>query len=270
MNDPIAPTPEVSESNYQSQPGPNSLPMAEPMPRWLATLSAHERFPSDEFFASRFVYYPGSGLDGQPVQHFASQRFAHCFMYVDYGLSQQRIDAALDAPPGTYLGGFRGYQRVTRFPLRESDLAPQGWRPHVTAARMRHRLDQIQPFGMVAVLERDADLGESHGPERLAILFLGADGIATYDALFCQPQVDRLPEFVVLQEHGFGGNYDRFGRGGLLDELVERTGRRPPWLYVADDCTRPWAGYARVEAAGTQVGGSGPHVRRLYKRQDVS
>lgn len=258
MSNPTEPMPEMF------------LPTPERLPQWLARLSPHDRFPVDEFLASRIVYYPGSGLDGQPVQHFSSQRFAHCFMYVDYLTSQQRIEAALDAPPGAYSGGFRGYKRMTRFQLEEHDLVPLGWTPHVSPRRMRHTFRTIRPYVMVAVLERDADLDESHGPERLAILFLGADGIATYDALFCQSEIDRRPEFVVLQDNGFGGNYDRFGRGGLLEEIVERSGRRPQWLYVAVEGTRPWAGYECVDAAGEQVGGAGHNRRRLYKLAETS
>lgn len=43
-----------------------------------------------------------------------------------------------------------------------------------------------KPYGFLEVLERDAELGPEHGAARLAIIFLGADGHATYDALFCQ------------------------------------------------------------------------------------
>jgi hypothetical protein len=36
------------------------------------------------------------------------------------------------------------------------------------------------------MLERKPEYDEADGPKRLAVLFLFSDGIATYDALFCQ------------------------------------------------------------------------------------
>jgi hypothetical protein len=36
------------------------------------------------------------------------------------------------------------------------------------------------------MLERKPEYDEAHGPKRLAVLFLFSDGIATYEALFCQ------------------------------------------------------------------------------------
>ena len=68
------------------------------------------------------------------------------------------------------------------------------------------------------ILQRESGLNDAHGPSRLAILFLGADAIATYDALFCQGDGTRSPYVVVLQDHGFGGNYDSFGEGGTLEQ----------------------------------------------------
>jgi hypothetical protein len=70
------------------------------------------------------------------------------------------------------------------------------------------------------VLERDRALDDSHGAHRLAILFLGVNGIAAYKALFCQE--NGTPPFaIVLQDHGTGGNYDRFGHGGSLERIAK-------------------------------------------------
>ena len=64
-------------------------------------------------------------------------------------------------------------------------------------------------------MERKPEYDEAHGPKRLAIIFLFADGIASYDALFCQSRNKCEPFGVLLQDHGFGGNYDKFGMGGI-------------------------------------------------------
>jgi len=57
--------------------------MPEPMPCWLRDFSAGQAFNRDAFFASRVVYYPGSGADGHPVKLFGSTGRAHSFVYVD-------------------------------------------------------------------------------------------------------------------------------------------------------------------------------------------
>lgn len=39
----------------------------EDLPRWLARHRPGDRFVRQQFFSSRMVYYPGSGIDGHPV-----------------------------------------------------------------------------------------------------------------------------------------------------------------------------------------------------------
>ena len=105
---------------------------------------------------------------------------------------------------------------------------------------------------------------EDHGPRRLATLFIGGDGIASYDALYCQRDGTPPPFLAVIQDHGFGGNYNRFGQNGLLELVAERTDVRPNFLLVGES-SGPWTGYADTGAA-PEPGGSGAHPRRLFSR----
>ena len=68
----------------------------------------------------------------------------------------------------------------------------------------------IEPYGFTEVLERNADKDE-WGAERFAITLLFADGIATYFQLFVK-QFVKAPWLFLLQDHGFGCNYYRFGK----------------------------------------------------------
>jgi hypothetical protein len=122
------------------------------------------------------------------------------------------------------------------------------------------------PFGFLEVLERDRDLDDDHGARRLAILFLGADGIAAYEALFCQRQHGQSAPFgVVLQDHGFGGNYERFGGGGLLERIAKDTNALPRFLLVAGN-TNAWEGFERVPDVEGDHGGMHAHRRFLFRR----
>lgn len=237
----------------------------EPVPDWLEQFQPGESFSRQHFFSSRIVYYPGSGTDGHPVKVFGSTHSAHCFVYTDYGLTSATVETQLEHPTNR----FRGYHTLYRLALNQRDLSPSGWVPHIDGEEERqdqYRFAKAPPFAFLEVLERDPELNDDHGAHRLAILLLGADAIATYDALFCQEDSLLPPFAVVLQDHGFGGNYDRFGRGGLLDQVATSCNVFPDWLLVAKN-TEPWHGFFRVPNVEGECGGSHATLRLLYERK---
>jgi len=238
----------------------------EHLPRWLLDWVPERSIEMADFFASRVVFYPGSGTDGQPVKYFGSLHAAHCFVFADYGLTRDQLIRELGE-----MGGhpFAGYGSAGRVEIPEHDLTPNGWTPHIqpqNAPRGPRALGG--PYAFVEVLERRPGLDDAHGPQRLAILFLCADGVAAYDALFCQAE-GRAPFAVVIQDHGFGGNWTRFGRDGSLEALALQTGRSPEFLLVADN-TDAWSKYSAID--GTVVGGGGMHGyrRQLWRQADVT
>ena len=238
----------------------------EAMPDWLQRFQPGDSLPRQQFLASRIVFYPGSGTDGHPVKVFGSTHSAHCFVYADYGLGRAAVEAELEHPTHR----FRGYRTLHRFDLNERDLSPRGWTPHVDRTEVQqdhNRFTTTPPFGFLEVLQREQNLDDDHGAERLAILFLGADGIATYDALFCQEDSVSPPFALVLQDHGFGGNYDCFGGDGLLDRVARRCNVIPQWLLVAKN-TYPWRGFIRVLEVDGDCGGMHGHPRFLFERSN--
>ena len=241
--------------------------MCEQVPAWLENYKSGDAFGREQLFASRVVYYPGSATDGQPVRLFGSTHNAHMFVYVDYGLAQSCLEAELAHPTHR----FRGYHTLARINLAEADLAPHGWVPHVKPSEVApnwRMFATAPPFGFLEVLERDDELDDKHGASRLAILFLGADGFAAYDALFCQQSTAiQQPFAIIVQDHGFGGGYDQFGRGGLLERIARRCKTSPPWILVAEN-TEPWSGYDRVTGLNGDIGGMHSMQRYLYKRRD--
>lgn len=242
------------------------LGQRENLPEWLGRFSPGDPFPRAEFLASRVVYYPGSGTDGHPVKLFGSTRSAHCFVYADYHVTQAELERELAGPHR-----FRGYHTLARLHLRERDLVPNGWTAHVSPGeappnRLRFARVAAAPFGFLEVLERQEPLDDNHGARRLAVLFLGADGIATYDALFCQGRGDLRPYALLLQDHGFGGNYDHFGQDSLLEGIASRCNALPRWLVVAEH-TRAWHGFERVPGVNGKRGGMHNTLRFLYERR---
>jgi hypothetical protein len=124
-------------------------------------------------------------------------------------------------------------------------------------------------FGFLEILERDVDLDEDHGAERMAILFLGADAFAAYDALFCQKHSLAKPHTIFAQDHGFGGGYESFGENGLLKKIAERSGVFPEWLMVADN-THTWMGYVKADEVDGIAGGANQRMRHLFVRSTSS
>jgi len=218
----------------------------EDTPRWLTQL-APGQLPATrdilrEFFRSRIVFYPGSGSDGSAVKLFNESRSAHCFLYVDYGLERGQVEGYLTTE------GFRGYRSLARMDISERDFGAGQWNPHVCPDQVRYWFPHVRPYAFLEILEKEPG-SQIEGAERLAILFLAADGHATYDALFCQDTSGPLPFCVVVQDHGFGGNYSNFGEGGLIEGIAQQQRRLPPYLLVGDNTT-PWGGYVRLASVG--------------------
>lgn len=225
---------------------------SEAMPDWLSKHKIGDIPEVREFLKSRVVFYPGSGSDGQPIQVMGSTRFSHSFIYVDYGRDRQSIVRSLEYRDSW----FKGYALFDRFDVPERELTPFGWTPHLTIDELGeepHRFVSGPPFGFMQILVREKGFDESHGPERLAILFLHADGVATYDALFCQSGA--TPPFtMVIQDHGWGGQFTPFGESGLLKRLAINTDRLPEYLLIAS-ITDAWSGYTKIEGLDPVFGG---------------
>lgn len=242
--------------------------VAEPVPAWLTNYQAGSPFPRKDFFSSRLLYYPGSATDGHPLCVFGKSHAVHCFVYADNGFSKVELERQLTDPTDHHHP--LGYRLVSLVDVAEDELTPHGWTPHATLPQSADaHFTAIRPpegpFAVFAVLEREETRGDDHGPERLAILHVGGDAYATFDALFCQKE-SKPPYAVLLQDHSTGNNWNKEGFGGesLLWQLAkENGGQLPKWLFVATDNTEPWPGY--TAASDACYGGSHVVPRVLFK-----
>jgi hypothetical protein len=194
------------------------------------------------------LYYPACGSDGRPVQYLGG--FIHSFWYVDYLQGADAVDHEFD------INGFLGYHIAGRTPLEKHHLAPHGWTPQVPDRYrddVRYFMEYIAPnavpraFATWYILERDNDRDETHGPERISLVYLGADGVAAYQALFWAR--NSAPEVlaIIRPGHAFGGNYTRFtDENGFLAWVVMHDPDRPKPEYLMHevlrrkDHSKPW------------------------------
>lgn len=234
----------------------------EKCPEWLIKHKKGDKFNRVGFFESRVVFYPGHGSDGHPIRIFGKAHAAHCYVFADYLMTKDEVAKDLESPTE----GFKGYSKLDRIDLSERDLVPNGWQPSARADGVSNSFGSIKSYGFLEIMERKEDFDDSHGPHRLAVLFLGADGVATYDALFCQITSPMPPYAVLLQDHGSGGNHNKFGAGGLLEEIAISSNVFPEMLVAGISNTRVWKDYEQVPSVNFSVGGMHANKRFLFKK----
>jgi hypothetical protein len=256
---------------HQDQGREARMPTREPCPPWLVSLRESARPDAvdlEAFFTSRVVMYPGADSDGQPLRVFAHLHAAHCFLYVDQSYRLTRLMDTLDGRYSGYDSRVRGYHTFARISVDPRVIVPDGFDtalPERSTLRFGYRRDgpnqRLPSFVLLEILERDAGLDDSHGPVRLALLCVAADAYDVFEAAFVRRR--RAPFAVMLQDHGFGGNHDRFGANGRLDRLASRVSR-PRWLLVGSG-TQAWDGYEPITSCGH--GGIHCKERILYLHQ---
>jgi|GEM_PF-1656910 len=153
------------------------------------------------------LYYPSSHFDGAVVKAYAYD-FAS-FVYCDYG--------ATDADGLAQLQTFRGYDVLADRPVRVAELIPNGWSFEMT----RHLLagyGNYPDFGKLsfahwAVYERKPEYTDMHGPTRFSLLYIGGEGVATYQALYWSNRTTAKAVAIVQPGTGFGCNWTDFMDG---------------------------------------------------------
>lgn len=234
----------------------------EAIPSWLKNYEEGMNVTFDTIMDGRVGYYPGSGFDGNLVAVANKAHCVHSFLHVDYLVKKEELINMMDED------AFNGYHSIGRIEWTEQDIMPNGQYP--VTINYKPRLDpmfyvdkSIEPYCFTEILERNADKDDEWGAERFAITFLLADGIATYFQLFVKQYV-KAPWVFLLQNHGFGCNYDSFGKNGFLDAIIRESNIRPEFVICATN-TPIWDGYRRVEDAKETRGGMHQNERALYK-----
>jgi hypothetical protein len=236
----------------------------ESLPKWLADFQPGQELNYQEMLSSRVLYYPGSHYDGQPIETFNRSHHLHVYFYLDYGCNKT------DAYKAIFQEGFLGYDRVE---LREINL----WRM-LSKPKLAINLTQVQEneqknfsspanggFGYFSIFERKIGFDDEHGAKRFALFFLGYDGITSYDYLFGSKTYN-TPHVMLIQDFGFGGNYDKFGNNGLLHKAARMTNSYPKLLLCAQD-TEIWNGYTKLENVEYVKGGVKHMARFLWTQK---
>ena len=179
------------------------------VPMWLTNLSSttimNEPFPLHELLYDS-LYYPSSVFDSDPIRHLAGNILS--FIYVDYGRDHNEFMHALKNP------GFRGYDPVATRSVTEQEITPHGWSPTPPTRSdddpSRYRDWVKEPFCSWSVFQRREDVPISHGPSRFNLLYLCADGVAAFQALYIANHAVPKAVAVIQPGHAFGGNWTNY------------------------------------------------------------
>lgn len=230
----------------------------EETPAWIESYLRGERISFKDIMSSRVGYYPGSGTDGTLIMVGNKSHSVHSFLYVDYLFDRDELNKQLS--------DIRGYHQIGQIDWTEDDWLPNGKYPLdrdlPSPMHAPHTLEQTFCFSVF--FERDSNQDDSWGAEHFVVTFLYADGIDTYYQLFVK-EYTKDPWLFLLQDHGWGGNYDCFGRGGLLDAIINKSGLYPEYVICADN-TKIWRDYMRIKGVLPVYGGMHNNRRDLYER----
>ena len=242
----------------------------EETPLWLKNCRKDTIISLQDFLSSNVVFYPGSGTDGHPLKIFGGSHSAHSFIFADYIIKKEDIWAELsDDRHPKFPKGYHLFS-LNEVPLDHLLPLNRGQRRNIY---YEGRFRQKTPYAIMAVLERNLDRNEDHGPARIAVLYIGDEAFEIFDTLFCQKPKLR-PFAIVIQDHGLGCLWSPFGgSNSLMYRIALQHDVLPKFLFVGMTGGGPtngeWPNY-RLLSDKCEYGGMHNIARRLFGRNDQS
>ncbi len=197
------------------------------------------------------LYYPASDVDGGVIKY-CNTRFRNLnivsFIYCDYATGEREFLREKDS--------FLGYKLWQSRSLQINELIPNGWRPKTPPNTRRREYEEYKsswkPFARWMVYERDHDRSEDHGPKRFSLMFVGGEGVATYQALYWSN--NRFPNALAIIQPGtgFGLNWTDFcNKNGHLAWVVNNNpAGKPKTIFFGgigtDYSYFDWPGYQQT------------------------
>ncbi len=204
----------------------------------------NEEIPISELLDNSF-YYPASGLDGGIVKYYGKE--IQSFIYCDYAIGEEDLVS--------HLNDFLGYQVLAHRSVGPDELVPNGWKMQLPPgfsmqAYYKYRKAFVEPYAHWAVYERKGGFSDSHGPKRFSLIFIGGEGVATYQALYWSNRKTAKALAIIQPGTGFGLNWTDFRdkNGALAWVVLNNPYGKPEIIFyggVGDGYTDfSWEGYA--------------------------
>lgn len=188
------------------------------------------------------IYYPSSHFDGAVVKAYAHDY--QSFVYCDYGVTETELVTELQT--------FRGYDVVAHRSVQKEELIPNNWEPdlpsHLLMNYGKYPNYIKPPFAHWALYERKAEYSEMHGPMRFSLLFVGGEGVATYQALYWSNQTTAKAVAIIRPGTGFGFNWTNFldGEKALGYVITQNPYGQPDFIITDSRHLLHWKKYSRL------------------------
>lgn len=193
------------------------------------------------------LYYPGAGMDYGPLQYFALNHDLAVAIYVDYLATPRQIHKMLRSVCAT-VPDLQGISPRHLGQRRWADFWPEQEHSRMFAKPTR-------AFGLQCDLQ-------IHPGRSTRLIYLATEGHQTYRNLL---GTALQPDLVVLQDHGFGGNWRDFGGESPMYRMAQAAGALPPLLFSAGENTRVWPGYRAIDEPILLAGQMHHYRRTLYQ-----
>ena len=239
----------------------------EDVPEWLKNYKEEDDFSFEDVIAGRLAYYPGFGYDGTMLTVGNKSHVVHSFVHTDYMNTRVNIERQINHVRGYHVIGRKEWNIEEVLPLPEK------------GTNYRHSYDKMigragdwikhwthdTLYLITHIMERDPDRDDEYGAIKFVTTTANIDGFILYLLLFME-KCKRAPWLFLLQDHGFGGNHNRFGKGGWMERLMEVSILWPKFV-ISDNKhgTDIWDGYKQIKGVNPVIGGMHHKVRYLWK-----
>lgn len=243
----------------------------EEVPEWLVNYKPGDDFNFEDIIKGRLAYYPGFGYDGMMLTVGNKSHAVHSFVHTDYMNTRDNIERQINNVRGYHVIGRKEWNIEEVLPLPEEGTNYR----HAYNKMIERAGDWIKrwtddtPYLITHIMERDSDREDEYGATRFVITTANIDGFVLYLLLFMEKR-KKAPWLFLLQDHGLGGNHNRFGKGGWMEYSMKAAGKWPRFVISDNNYgTHIWDGYTKIRKAHPVTGGMHHNLRYLWKYDPI-
>lgn len=228
-----------------------------PLPEWLRAVTETSHFPVNDIL-NHSVFYPACGFDGRPIKHLAGFRYS--FVYVDCNVQLGELNHRINT--------FKGYELAFRKPLKLEQICSRPYAPVLPMPEDEVRnVPQCSEmvFAEWMIYDRLPEFPETHGPERFSLLYVGGEGVETFQSLYfsnrCVPSV-----VVMIKCDGFSGNWTEFLNPSQIfaRSVMTNPAGRPEYVLAENlDDLPTWPWYSELIATITSFSSNNNYHQKL-------
>jgi len=187
----------------------------------------NKQLPINELLDNSF-YYPSSGFDVGIIKYYGKE--IQSYFYCDYATGEEALMR--------HLNDFHGYKILGHRSIRQEELVPNGWKmqlpPNFNLKQYYRYKDFFKkPFAHWAVYERMDNFSETHGPNRFSLIYIGGEGVATYQALYWSNKRTAKALAIIQPGTNFGFNWTDFAdeNGALAWVVLNNPFGKPDTIF---------------------------------------